>query len=225
MPIPAADYPRIRLINVDSFNVNINYNNWFNEFPAGHYLYNHINIVFNTLGANFNRSDLVRFYADPQINNVTKFLSAMIWGYAAPQGGRPANFGPHRVSKMFQNPHASAIAINNVNIATNEQIENSYRLLDEALPMCGPNFFTKHFYFLGKSSGMNPYPIIFDDRVAAGLVKVEVPPLIRGTLFDMVRVSAVRKPAEYINYLTYAQTQAALINCDLDQIEYYLFTL
>lgn len=225
MSIPIAEYPNVLGQNVDAHSVTINYDPWQRKFPQGNYLYRHLNIVMNSLGATFNRAALINFYQNKDIDMVTKFLAAMIWGYEAPAGGQPARYGPWRVSKMLNNPIASANAINAVSLADNEQIESSYRLLDAALPMCGPNFFTKHFYFLGKSSGMNQYPIIFDDRVAAGLVKVEVPPLIRGTLFDMVRVSAVRKPAEYINYLTYAQTQAALIHCDLDQIEYYLFTL
>jgi hypothetical protein len=225
MSIPIAEYPNVLGQNVDAHSVTINYDPWQIQFPQGHYLYRHLNTVMNSLGVTFNRAALINFYQNKDIDMVTKFLAAMIWGYAAPAGGQPARYGPWRVSKMFNEPIASANAINTVSLANNEQIVNSYNLLDGALKMCGPNFFTKHFYFLGKSSGMNQYPLIFDDRVAAGLVKIGVPPVYRDPLFNMVRVSAVRKPAEYINYLTYVQNQAALINCDLDQIEYYLFTL
>ena len=65
MPIPQNDYPLIRGINVNNYSVNINYINWFNEFPAGHYLHNHINIVFNTLGANLkSKSNVVDINID-----------------------------------------------------------------------------------------------------------------------------------------------------------------
>ena len=93
------------------------------------------------------------------------------------------------------------------------------------MPISGansPNFFTKHFYFLGKAQGLTTYPLIFDNRVANGLVKVasEDPENL-----NMVQISAVPKPNIYIEYIQFALSEAKRIGCQPDQIEYYLFSL
>jgi hypothetical protein len=225
MPIPVAEYPNVLGQNVDAHNVTINYDPWQNQFPQGNYLFSHLNVVINSLGEIFNRAALINFYQNKDIDMVTKFLAAMIWGYAAPAGGQPAGYGPWRVSKMFADPQNSAQAIDAVNIANDNEIIQSYQLLDDALDRCGPNFFSKHFYFLGKSLGMYNYPLIFDDRVANGLVKIYVPADARGPLWDMVRISAVRDSSSYINYLHYVWNESENIQCEPDQIEHYLFNL
>ena len=94
-----------------------------------------------------------------------------------------------------------------------------------SVPISGansPNFFTKHFYFLGKAQGLTTYPVIFDNRVANGLVKVasEDPENL-----NMVQISAVPKPNIYIDYIQFALSEAKRIGCQPDQIEYYLFSL
>ena len=225
MSIPIEDHELIRSINVNEHYVTINYNNWFNKIKAGHFLHVPLLNIQNVLGNQFNRENLVSFYANPDFDNVTKFLASMVWGYAAPAGGQAAGYGPHRVSQMFIDPRASAAAINLVGIQNDNEIINSYKILDNTLKMCGPNFFTKHFYFLGKSFGINQYPLIFDDRVAAGLVKVNVPPENHPPLLNMIRVSATRNKSSYINYLKYAWIEANSIGCNPDQIEYDLFNL
>ena len=149
----------------------------------------------------------------------------MICGYAAPANGRAAGYGPYRVSQMFSNPVASYAAINSVCVQNNADILKSYKSLNNTLLKCGPNFFTKHFYYLGKSQGLKLYPLIFDDRVAAGLVKILLPLPIPSRLFNMVNAMAKRTPEAYINYLEYVWNEARLIGCNPDQIEHYLFTL
>jgi hypothetical protein len=42
---------------------------------------------------------------------------------------------------------------------------------------------------------------------------------------DLVRVSAVRKPEAYLQYLNFAEREAKRIGCEMDQIEYFLFNL
>jgi hypothetical protein len=225
MPIPIQHYPDVLAQDVNAHYVAINYGPWNAMFPAGTFLNLPLDTVQAHLGDNFNREDVVNFYANTQVDNVTKFLATMIWGYAAPANGQAAGYGPYRVSQMFIDPDASSAAINGVNVHNNEGIMESYTSLDQTLHKCGPNFFSKHFYFLGKSLGINRYPLIFDDRVAAGLVKVLVPPNQLGPAFNMVNIAAKRKPVAYIAYLEYVWNEARLIGCNPDQIEHYLFTL
>jgi hypothetical protein len=119
---------------------------------------------------------------------------------------------------MDRNTHA----IRSVSLGTPQQIAAAYKLLDKTLDRCGPNFFTKHFYFLGKALRLDPYPLIFDDRVANGLIKIV---LSNQASLNLVRVSTLRKSNAYLQYLAIAKEEADRINCNLDQIEYYLFNL
>ena len=113
-------------------------------------------------------------------------------------------------------------AISGVSINSQAEIAAAYRSLDNALPRCGPNFFTKHFYFLGKALGQHRYPLIFDDRVAGGLVRLSAP---SESVMQIVRVSTDRSASAYLSYLRLAHAQADVIECEPDQVEYFLFTL
>jgi hypothetical protein len=147
----------------------------------------------------------------------------MMWGYEAPAGGRRAGYGAHRLCEMFTDREAAIAAINDVTIGGAPAIKRSYKRLDRALKKCGPNFFTKHFYFLGKSIDPEHFrPVIFDDRVAAGLIRMQV---ANAGCLDLVRVSALRNPEAYIAYIDYVYREANSIGCKPDQVEYYLFSL
>ena len=116
----------------------------------------------------------------------------------------------------------SAIAaIEAVDISEDKKLRESYALLKRELDGCGPNFFTKHFYFLGRALNEEQLrPLIFDDRVAGGLVKVA---LADRKLLTLVSISTKANMKAYFRYLDYASAQANLIGCRTDQIEYFLF--
>ena len=220
MTIPEADYQTVRDLNVNEHQTHLQYRYWEDEFANNKYLKGHFEVVKGSLGQSVTRSNIVDFYRKPDVPDETKFLAAMIWGHEAPAGSRRDSRGPWKVTKMFAYPLASEAAIRNVSIANRSDITSSYKELDKVLDRCGPNFFTKHFYFLGKSKGLQAYPLIFDDRVAGGLMKVS---LASACCSGMVRVTAARKAEAYLQYLDYAVGQAQLIGCDLDQIEYFFF--
>jgi len=222
MHIPKSAYEIIRNLDVDEHRTTCAYEHWEAAFSNSEYLLNHIAIVKKALGKDFSRSDLVALYKDSSSKTETKFIASMVWGYEAPLGSKRDARGPWRVLEMFTNPHHSECAIQSVTLRTEEEITKAYRLLDKTLKQCGPNFFTKHFYFLGKSQGLDFYPLIFDDRVAHGLIKISSS---QQSSLDLVRVSAVRTPEAYLKYLAFAKRESERIGCSLDQIEYYLFTL
>ncbi len=123
---------------------------------------------------------------------------------------------------MFADSDKSQRVIRQSSILTNEEIKESYKSLNKNIERCGPNFFTKHFYFLGKSLDIENYPVIFDNRVASSILKLS---LSNNDCLEILKVSVKTKPEAYISFLNFVFEQARVIGCEPDQIEYYLFTL
>ncbi len=69
---------------------------------------------------------------------------------------------------------------------------------------------------------MESYSVIFDNRVANGLIKLSKS---SNTYLDMVNINVICKPEAYLKYRDFVFKEAEMINCESDQIEYYLFTL
>ncbi len=225
MSIPTDQYPVVRSIDVNEHATRYEYAYWethFEEHQKDH-LIAQVQVIRVHLGPAVRRRDLVDFYKIPTISAATKFIATMMWGFEAPAAGRRAGYGPHRVSEMFTDPHGAGLAISGVRIANDGEIANSYNSLNRALKKCGPNFFTKHFYFLGKAMyGEANRLLIFDDRVANGLLKLFP---ANHSLLGLLKVGAMRTAHAYIEYLNYVSAQAAAIGCPPDHVEYYLFTL
>ncbi len=221
MPIPLDSYSFISDLDIDEHRTLIAYSYWEEQFPSGSFLHTHVARVKSGLGEGCTRSELVSFYKEHDVPPETKFLAAMIWGHEAPAGSRRDHRGPWKLSKMFADAQLSTDVIRSVSVATDQDIISSYKRLNKVLDRCGPNFFTKHFYFLGKATYGDSYPLIFDDRVATGFVKLRC---TDGIILDSVRVSADRTPAAYLSYLKFAREWSQKIGCDLDKIEYFLFT-
>lgn len=220
--IPQSDYDLIRGLNVDIHNTECQFEYWENEFIENEYIYPKIIEIKNNLSETFNRTELVDFYRRENIATETKFIATMIWGHEAPAGSRRDARGPWKLSQMFEDSNSSQRIIRESTISTNEEIKASYKALNKNIKRCGPNFFTKHFYFLGKSLGAENYPVIFDDRVANGILKLS---LSNDDCMEILKVSAKAKPEAYISFLRFVFEQARIIGCEPDQIEYYLFTL
>jgi hypothetical protein len=221
MTIPAHFDNEIRALDVDEHRTACSYAHWESEFPAGTYLAHRLAAVKAVLGSSCTRSEVLALYRRSDIDPETKFIAAMLWGHEAPSGSRRDGRGPWKVSKMFSDAASSEAAIRSVRVDNPAEITRSYKLLDKTLNRCGPNFFTKHFYFMGKAQGLAAYPLIFDDRVANGLVKIAL--RSNSSKLALVRVSAARSPKAYLDYLTFAHDEAKRIGCEPDQIEYFLF--
>jgi hypothetical protein len=223
MTIPLTHHQAIRDTQVDQHPTVFEYALWEGAFasPEHGYLYEQCEVIKTELGREVKRSDLVELYRNANIDSTTKFIAAMMWGYEAPAGGRRAGYGAHRLCEMFADPAAAIPIIESVTINDDQAIKRSYKRLDRALNKCGPNYFTKHFYFLGKSIDPEHFrPVIFDDRVAMGLIKMQV---TNAACLDLVRVSAMRSPGAYVAYIDYISSEANSIGCKPDQVEYYLF--
>lgn len=221
MLIPDKHFSIIRAINIDEYPTEFAVEHWAKHFQGNAPMSLHLSIIWDALGSSFTRSDLVSFYGRNNVDAETKFIAAMVWGYEAPAEGRRDGRGPWRVARMFAQLEGTANTIRAVRLETEQDIVTAYRRLNE-VAWVGPNFFTKHLYFLGKAQGLNPYPLIFDDRVANGLMKIAVS---NPSNLGVVKIGASRTPEAYLQYLAFAKQEADHIGCALDQIEYYLFNL
>jgi hypothetical protein len=223
MPIPDKHHKQIREMDVDSYATVFDYTFWKSSFTKikSAFLQEACEVIQSQLGENVKRKDMVSFYQDRHVPVATKFIAAMMWGYEAPEGGRRAGYGAHRLGQMFEDPPTAREVLDRVALDDEDDVRSSYILLDDKLKKCGPNFFTKHFYFLDKSRNPDSFRLlIFDDRVATGLVRIFNPD---ADCLDLVRIAALRKADAYIRFIEYIGDQAQSIRCKPDQLEYYLF--
>lgn len=144
----------------------------------------------------------------------------MIWGHEAGEGGKRDGRGPWKVSQMFCDPGRAKRVLAAVTASSGPAVADAYKALLGSLPRCGPNFFTKHLYFLGKAARVPSYPIILDNRVASGLARLAG---LSSLAARMVDVSATRTVDAYLAYLRFVHAEAARIGCEPDQIEMFLF--
>jgi hypothetical protein len=228
MPIPVDYHAQIQQINVDEHCVDVNYlayanSEYFLQNPDDQARLNDIEAV---LTAEFNRADLVNLYDSP-IEAKTKFLATMIWGYAAPavginqEAGQANNAGPFRVGCMMASLQQNPGLLDDLAVDNNIALQHAYAAHNH-INWCGPNFFTKHLYFLGKSQGLDLYPVIFDNRVALGLAHVSLGDV---GLLEMIGVTARASWHAYQAYLEYVHNEMTVIECQPDQIEYFLFNV
>lgn len=221
MTIDQKYFASIRELNVDAHKPTCEWHYWEAQFADQPEVYRLVQSAKESLGNVFGRAEVTAYYANGDVPIEGKFLAAMIWGHEAPLGSRRDRRGPWKVAKMFGDLESARQALRSVEIGSETQLRRSYGLQRD-LERCGPSFFTKHLYFLGKANRIREYPVIFDDRAASGLVKLNGP---QNRLLSMVRISAVTKVDAYMRYWTYVHEQAARVDCEADQIEYFLFTL
>ena len=179
-----------------------------------------LQVIRSEVGNSVTRQEIVDFYSDEKHEIEIKFMLSMIWGHEATENGRRDGRGPWKLMQMFKDRKMTDELIQSVNLSTEENLIVSYKTLDANIDRCGPNFFTKHFYFLGKASGLKDYPLIFDDRVANGLIQRILPD---AGFLSLVSVSTIRRPEAYIKFLYLAHQIAHSAQAAPDQVELFLF--
>ncbi len=220
MPFSPEIYQLIRGIDVNRVRTRISYPHWEKHLVADSVMMNRLNLIREKIGDCVDRQEVVDFYSDSEIAMEVKFILAMIWGHEATEGGRRDGRGPWKLMQMFKDRERTDSLIQQVDLSTEESMAASYRMLDTAVDRCGPNFFTKHFYFLGKALGLTNYPLIFDDRVANGLIKLM---LSDEKLLSLISVSTLRRAEAYIDFLKLAHLIAQEAQAKPDQVELFLF--
>ena len=142
------------------------------------------------------------------------FLAVMIWGYGT------VGYGPWRTQQMFQTANFANIFASIRNQIQNNNVKEAYNLA--LIDRCGPPFFTKLFYFLGRVFNSQPLPVILDSRVAASLLKCN------GNDFNGVayfkQKAATRFSLGYMEYVSDVNLWGQANNFSPDQLEIFLFS-
>lgn len=221
MQIPTCYHEFVRHIKVNDSKTHASWTHWKDRLKTNTYLLPKVEEVEEALGEKFTRSDVVAFYQKPEIAPETKFIASMIWGHESEVQANRDGRGPWKLEQTFQESATAESAIRSCVVTGKDEISDSYSLLKRTLKRCGPNFFTKHFYFLGKAAELKNFPLIFDNRVAQGLARVTGQ---NSTLLKMISVAPKLDASSYLSYLTFSYDQAELIRCEPDQVEVFLFS-
>ncbi len=163
---------------------------------------------------------MVRLYQSEKLDALDKFLASMIWGHESGEGGRRDGRGPWKVRQMISDETDARQVLASLDVSSRSAIAASYSALTGAFKRCGPNFFTKHMYFVGKALALKHYPVIFDNRVASGICQVAG---LKGQAARMISVSTSRSLAGYMTYLDFVHRESDRLGCQPDQIELFLF--
>ena len=199
------------------------YDSWHKQFGENQSTINHhIKIIEKQLGERFTRKDIISFHRCDNIDDITKFLSVMMWGYSSDGIGRPDNRGPSRVQEMTKDiAKLSKILTQTKELIREGHLKEAYKCFHPTkVPKCGPSFFSKYFYFVGRSLKVDNYPLIFDNRVASGLVNISV---LSSSLLEFVSVQTITRADTYVKYVNLLHDWAKSLECEADQIEFFLF--
>jgi len=154
-------------------------------------------------------------------------LACMIWGYG---GDREARYGPSRTAQMMTSEGFNVVLKETSDLIRSGKISEAYDRFDSGKIMqCGPAFFTKYFYFLGRGVGHDSYPLILDRRVAKALGQLlgnenltRFVSLNRRT--DQILIDRGREQRDkYLHYLGLMWKWAKQLGCKSDDIECFLY--
>lgn len=145
------------------------------------------------------------------------FLACMIWGYNRDRKG-PPNTG-----RALSDPGAEEVLKRAVGRIGSGQIKEAYDGFH--LARCGPAFFTKFFYFVGKEWQIRPLPLILDRRIARFLHFLGGQEGWQSPLFAKVgqRGYVRRYPEGYLRYICSMDEWATELGCSSDNVEYFMY--
>ena len=219
MQIPEKFHDQVRKIDVNAHKVQCEFRIWMDQFVGDEIVRRKIQVIETKLKSRFGRSEVLELYR-AEADAETRFLAAMIWGHEAPANSKRDSRGPWKVEKMVNSLKDAPGLLDSLKVDSHDNIRTAYESLKKAVDRCGPNFFSKHLYFLGKATGVKSYPLIFDDRVALGVARLAIND---PSCTNLVTIHAKAKSHAYLAYLDLAHQQAERIKCQPDQIEYFLF--
>ena len=157
---------QLQVLNPSFHSVKYNAEPWKVKFPGDEDL--------ESITANFpigvSRGDLFELAGSvsKDLSHVRRlFFAVMIWGYGTDSRG------PWRVSQMLSHPNAIERLVSGARLVQDQNFKQVYlhfRMANQGkLAQFGPSFMTKFFYFIGAACGLNPMPLILDNRVALGM--------------------------------------------------------
>jgi hypothetical protein len=189
------------------------YDNWANHFTKKKLL----DCVDEYKARKITRNTVIKSYAEyykSSANGIDKpFLLTMIWGFDA------TGYGPFRTNAYLSGRHNRSMITHSLNSMFDGDIDSAYLSLKEIKGL-GLSYISKILYFAGKARRLNPYPLIFDIRVARALVSLSS----GGTFNRILNITPVNSLKSYKEYNSLLHNWAEQLEVDADQIEYFLFS-
>ncbi|MGI9337104.1 MAG: hypothetical protein ACR2P4_01155 [Gammaproteobacteria bacterium] len=147
------------------------------------------------------------------------FLAAVIWGYGS------NGYGAWRTRKMLRDANIKKVlplACRHILDGDMEAARKSF-----VLSWCGPSFYTKFFYFIGRAHNIRPMPLILDSRVI-GKLNRKAPKLAQKIAYCKMDenggIADFRiKRNGYPLYVNTLNDWAAKMKVKPDQLEMFLF--
>jgi hypothetical protein len=142
------------------------------------------------------------------------FLACMIWWYNRDPNGLP------NTERALSDPRAEEVLTGTARGISHGEIKEAYDHFD--LARCGPAFFTKFFYFVGKEWQIRPLPLILDRHIAKFLHFLGGQEGWHSPLFAKLGPEGcVRRYGEgYVRYICAMEDWATELGCSPDNIEY-----
>ncbi len=155
--------------------------------------------------------------------NKNLFIACMLWGYG------PDPNGPKNTKLALNASKINDVLLHSVEFLQFNKVMEAYEEFN--LKGCGPAYFTKFFYFVGKVYNLKPLPLISDSHVASYLEYLGETERISGLNFFKVmsrgkqgKISRIGKHTSgYIDYINTLNVWADGIGCPADNIEYFLY--
>ena len=145
------------------------------------------------------------------------FLVCMIWGYNRDPNGLP------NTERALSDPRAEEVLKRTASRISNGEIREAYDGF--RLARCGPAFFTKFFYFVGKEWQIRPLPLVLDRHIAESLRALgEEEGWQSGPFAKVGRKGYVKRYSEgYVRYICSMDEWATELGCLSDNVEYFMY--
>jgi len=200
---------------------------WRSFFQDDPVLSNYLNEVMKECPESITRQQ-VQTYAyklltGTIVNPKNLFIACMLWGYG------PDPNGPKNTKLALNDSKIDNVLHRSVGLLLCSKIKEAYEKFN--IKGCGPAYFTKFFYFVGKVHNLKPLPLISDSHVANYLEYLSETKRISDLNFFQVinskkqgKISRISKyTSGYIDYIQTLDKWADDIGCPADNIEYFLY--
>jgi hypothetical protein len=209
----------LRANNPDQHEIAFSTETWRRQFPYDADL----EAIFRNYPHTINRKQITELAFEAkslESQALRQFMfGVMLWGFGT------VGYGAYRTSRMLGSATAIQQLANTVGHLTRGDIQYAYERFQ--LPMCGPAFFTKVFYFIGLGCHVTPLPLILDSVVANALerkLKCDISTFARVSRDTSGKITYVyRWPQGYLRYVEKMNVWSQMLQCRADNIELFLF--
>jgi len=146
----------------------------------------------------------------------------MIWGWINRWRGR------HNVELSYSDTRLDGNLKKVFELIQANKIQEVYNVFD--VDGCGPAFFTKFFYFIGRALDIKPLPLILDTQVAKYLELIciqegwKLDDFVAVSRDDKNRISSTGRNVEgYLRYIHSMNSWANQLGCNADDVELFMY--